>query len=259
MDEARRLLPIEGIDVEQVPNGVDVELFRPVERDRAERRALWHRWLVDDAQGWSEHDQEPGALRYEDAALDVLVDEPVLLYVGRFLGFKRVPLLVRAYDRARREHGIRAPLVVWGGAPGEWEGEHPHTVAEQLGVEGVYFVGWRGHDELPLGLTCADVFVAPSTDEPFGQVYLEAMACGVPVIGTLSGGPPSFVNVHPDEPDGWLVTPDDEGQLADAIAEAVADDERRRRRGGHALAHVRADYSWQGLAGRFAGAYEAVR
>ena len=56
-------------------------------------------------------------------------------------------------------------------------------------MDGVFFSGWRGHDELPLGLSCADVFVAPSVDEPFGQVFLEAMSCGLPVITTCTGRP----------------------------------------------------------------------
>ena len=102
---------------------------------------------------------------------------PVLMYVGRFLAFKRVPLLVRAYARARERMTVPAPLVIWGGWPGEWEGEHPHTVVTRERIKGVFFDGWRDHDQLPLGLSCADCFVAPSTDEPFGLVYLEAMAC----------------------------------------------------------------------------------
>jgi Glycosyl transferases group 1 len=47
---------------------------------------------------------------------------------------------------------------------------------------------FRGHDELPAGLNAADVLVAPSVDEPFGLVYLEAMACGLPVVTTPTGG-----------------------------------------------------------------------
>ena len=100
-------------------------------------------------------------------------------------------------------------------------------MATREGVEGIFFAGWRGHDDLPLGLACADCFVAPSTDEPFGLVYLEAMACGLPVIGTLSGGPPSFVNVVAGEPDGWLVPPDDEAALAAAMVRAVDDPDAR--------------------------------
>jgi glycosyltransferase involved in cell wall biosynthesis len=100
------------------------------------------------------------------------------------------------------------------------------------------------------------VLVAPSTDEPFGQVYLEAMSCGIPVIGTQSGGPPSFVNVVDDEPDGWLVTPDDEGELTAAIVAAVTDEQLRRERGANARRHVVASYSWTGLAAGFGEIYD---
>jgi D-inositol-3-phosphate glycosyltransferase len=182
----------------------------------------------------------------------------VLLFVGRFLAFKRVPLLVRAYARARARLAVPAPLVIWGGAPGEWEGEHPHTAATRAGVEGVFFAGWRGHADLPLGLACADCFVAPSSDEPFGLVYLEAMATGLPVIGTLSGGPPSFVNVVPGEPDGWLIPADDEEALADAIVHAVERPGERALRGRNAARHVRQSYSWDGLASRFTDLYDEV-
>src|SRR6476620_9454150 len=106
------------------------------------------------------------------------------MYVGRFLAFKRVPMLVRAYARARERMSVAAPLVIRGGFPGAWEGEHPHTVRERAGIEDVFFYGWRDHDQLPVGLSCGGCFVAPSPGEPFGRVCLEAIACGLPVIGT---------------------------------------------------------------------------
>jgi len=182
----------------------------------------------------------------------------VLVFVGRFLGVKRVPLLVRAYRRARPRMRHPAPLLIWGGHPGEWEGEHPHTVAEREGAEGVFFLGWRGHDELPLGLNCADVMVAPSVKEAFGQVYVEAMASGLPVIATRSGGQVSFVNTDPVRPNGWLVEPDDERALADALVDAVDDEPGRRQRAANASAQIRAGYSWNGLATRFAALYDSV-
>ena len=89
-------------------------------------------------------------------------------------------------------------LVVAGGFPGEWEGEHPYDTVQRLGAEGVFFVGWRDHDELADMLNCSDVFAAPAVDEPFGLVYLEAMATGIPPIATNTGGPRSFVNVDAD-------------------------------------------------------------
>ena len=152
---------------------------------------------------------------------------------------------------------VPAPLVIWGGWPGEWEGEHPHTIVMREQIEGVFFDGWRDHDQLPLGLSCADCFVAPSTDEPFGLVYLEAMACQLPVIGTLSGGPPSFINVIPGEPDGWLVPPDDEIALADALVAAVNDPAGRARRARNANRHARQNHSWRHVADRVTQLYQS--
>jgi glycosyltransferase involved in cell wall biosynthesis len=265
LGEAIRLLELDPATVHLVPDGVDVERFAVGRSDDEERRARWVDWLVRDPQGWDERSRQPGSIGYsEDEVAGAFFDpvsgesRPVLIFVGRFLGFKRVPLLVRAYARARARMSVPAPLVIWGGAPGEWEGEHPHSVAKRLGVDGIFFAGWRGHDDLPRGLAAADCFVAPSTDEPFGLVYLEAMAAGLPVIGTLSGGPPSFVDVVPGEPDGWLVPPDDEEALAEAIARAVDNGGEREWRGENAARHVRESYSWDGLSARFADLYEHV-
>jgi glycosyltransferase involved in cell wall biosynthesis len=262
--EAVRLLGLDPATVHWIANGVDVERFAGHRPSGEERRSHWLRWLVHDPQGWDEATGTPGSVRYaEDEVLDAFFDaasgrpQPVLMFVGRFLGFKRVPLLVRAYACARRQMSEPAPLVVWGGVPGEWEGEHPHTVATREQVEGVFFTGWRGHDQLPLGLNCADCFVAPSTDEPFGLVYLEAMACELPVIATLSGGPPSFVNVVQGEPDGWLVPPDDEAALTEAMVTAVEAVAERTRRGANAGRHAREGYSWESTAGRVAALYDS--
>ena len=241
--------------IEVVPNGVDVDRFAPAGLTKSERLAKWHQWLVDEPRGWDESGG-PGTIRYADTDierffLDPATGEllPVLLFVGRFLGFKRVPLLVRAYARARQSLGSAPPpLVIWGGYPGEWEGEHPYTVATSLGVEGVFFVGWRGHQDLASGFNCADVFVAPSVDEPFGQVYLEAMACGLPVIATDSGGPQSFVNTDPARPNGWRVTPDSETELAGAIVEAASDESARRERGRSARRLIERQYDWRRIA-----------
>jgi glycosyltransferase involved in cell wall biosynthesis len=262
--EAVRLLEVDPDTVHCLPNGVDTELFAPRRLSDDQRREQWLEWLARDPQGWDEASGRAGSVRYsEEQVLDAFFDRatgerrPVLLFVGRFLGFKRLPLLVRAYARARSGMANPAPLVVWGGVPGEWEAEHPHTVAMREGVDGVFFSGWRGHDELPTGLGCADCFVAPSTDEPFGLVYLEAMACQLPVIATLSGGPPSFVNVIDDEPDGWLVPPDNVEALADAMATAVDDTADRDRRGANAANHARRWHSWDSAAGRLSDLYEA--
>ena len=265
-DQSRavQLLGIDPETVYSIPNGVDIDHFIPHRSSPDDRRSHWLRWLVSEPQGWDEATCTPGSIRYTEAeVIDAFFDpetgaaRPVLMYVGRFLAFKRVPLLVRAYARARTRMSVPAPLVIWGGWPGEWEGEHPHTVVTREHIDGVFFDGWRDHDDLPLGLSCADCFVAPSTDEPFGLVYLEAMACELPVIGTLSGGPPSFINVAAGEPDGWLVPPDDETALANAMVTAIDDETQRIRRGVNANRHARQNYSWRHVADRVTQLYES--
>jgi D-inositol-3-phosphate glycosyltransferase len=129
-------------------------------------------------------------------------------------------------------------------------------VASALGLRDVFFVGWRGHADLALGLQCCDVMVAPSQDEPFGQVYLEVMACGVPVIATRGGGPLSFVNTEPGAPNGWMVDVDDADALAAAMVEAVNGPNTRRVRSDNAYEQIRSEHSWGAVAGRFTEVYE---
>jgi glycosyltransferase involved in cell wall biosynthesis len=259
------LLGVDPADIRVLPNGVDVNRFAAEPLPQTERSMHWRKWLVEEPLGWDEsgvigsvsYTEDEVAREFHDRESGVAL--PVFIFVGRFLGFKRAPLLVRAYARARAQLGSSAPpLVVWGGHPGEWEGEHPHTVASSLGVDGVFFSGWRGHHDLAEALNCADVLVAPSVDEPFGQVYLEAMASGLAVIGTNSGGPPSFVNTDPDQPDGWLVTPDSTEELAAAIVEAAADTADRQRRGAHGRLVIERDFDWRAIARRVNGLYRSI-
>ena len=98
------------------------------------------------------------------------------------------------------------------------------------------------------GSTAPTCLWPPSVDEPFGQVYLEAMACGLPVIATDSGGPKSFVNTDAARPNGWRVTPDSETELADAIVQATSDDAARRERGAHARRLIEHQYDWRRIA-----------
>jgi glycosyltransferase involved in cell wall biosynthesis len=266
ISEHDRELALDVLDVEPervsvMPNGVDTSVFDRFPASADDCLERWRRWFVDEPLGWDESGR-PGSIRYTVDDLAVFAPDgersPVILYVGRFLDFKRVPLLVRAYARARPHFATPAPLVIWGGAPGEWEGDHPHTVATSERVDDTtFFVGWRGHDELPTGLACADVMAAPSTDEPFGQVFLEAMAAGVPVITTSTGGPLGFVNVDP-EPNGWLVPPDDVQALADALVVAVNDRGERERRAENAYTQIRRRFAWSTIAEEFVGLYEQV-
>ena len=250
-----------GLDPQRVtaiPNGVDIEHFRPRAGARTARRAMFRRVLVDDPQGWTESGP-PGTLRYTDADLDRLLgpdnDAAVLLYVGRFISFKRVPLLIRAFARARSRFTRPASLVVWGGHPGEWEGEHPVSVAAEVGSEGIYFTGWRGHEDLAVGLAACDALIVPSVDDAYPQVPLEAMAAGLPVLAAHSGGLISMVNRDTAHPTGWFVPPDDLDALAETLATVVDDPTDRAARGANALAYARAELAWDRLVPQFESVY----
>ena len=264
-DVAARAVRILGVPEDRVtvvPNGVDTEHFRRLELTARERLALLRRWLVDDPRGWDESGR-PGSVRYSLSDLSAFADServnPVLLYVGRFTAVKRLPLLLRAYARVRSRLGPVAPLIIWGGHPGEWEGEHPYSLVSKQHIDGVFFVGWRGHEDLRLGLRCADLLVAPSVGEAFGSVYLEAMAAGLPVVATRTGGPPTFLNLDAGSPEGWLIPPDDEDALVEVLITALTSETERRARADAAHAMVRRGYSWQAVADRVASVYEAVQ
>jgi glycosyltransferase involved in cell wall biosynthesis len=258
---ATALLAVDPERIVAIPNGVDIDRFRPRLLTLDERRARFRRWLVEEPQGWKERGA-PGTVTYGDDDLDRLLgvdgDAVVLLYVGRFTSVKRVPVLIRAFAQARARFERPASLVVWGGSPGEFEDEHPVTVATKVGADGIYFAGWRGHDDLPDALAASDAFVMASVNDSYPQAPLEAMAVGLPVIATTSGGFPSMINLDPTRLTGWLVAPDDVDALADALVDAVNRPAERRWRAEHTLAHARAHLSWNDLIPRFEDAYTAA-
>jgi glycosyltransferase involved in cell wall biosynthesis len=248
-----------GLDAERcvvVPNGFDPNAFHPREIDH---HALWQRCLVDEPCGWAPGER-PGSVRYEPADLaafeDAEGDTPVLLYVGRFTEVKRIPLLIEAYASAQPGFARPAPLVIVGGFPGEWEGEHPLEAIRRTGAPNVFLAGWHGHDALPSLLAASDLVVLPSVREQFGQVIVEGMATGLPVIAVDAWGPAEIVT-HGET--GWLVPPDDPVALANALVHAVNCPDERHRRGEKAAAVARERYSWPALAEDVAAVYAAAR
>ncbi|HEX6711867.1 MAG TPA: glycosyltransferase family 4 protein [Thermoleophilaceae bacterium] len=253
-DAAERVPELLGVERDRVvvaPNGFDPQTF---DRRPVDRIALWREWLVEEPRGWRPGGQ-PGSIAYEEDDLDAFRDGPVLLYVGRYTEVKRIPLLIRAYARARERFDTRAPLVILGGHPGEYEGEHPLTVIEQTGALDVFLPGWRSHDDLALGLNASDVVVLPSVHEQFGQVLVEGMACGLPVIAVNNHGPATIVD---DQQTGLLVPPDDEDAMADALVRIVNNVDERKRLGNTAYERSRSRYSWPALAEKVAAVYADV-
>ena len=226
-DRAAHLLGIDSAKCATVPNGFDPRRFGP----RAVDRVAVHRGL----------------------GVEIEPDTPVLLYVGRFTEVKRIPLLIEAYERARPGFARRAPLVIVGGFPNEFEGERPQDAIARTGARDVHLTGWHDHEELPEILNASDALVLSSVREQFGQVIVEAMACGIPAIAVDAYGPAEIVD-HGET--GWLVEPDDVVSLANALVEAVNRPSERRRRGANAAREAHDRYAWPSLAQRVADIYD---
>jgi glycosyltransferase involved in cell wall biosynthesis len=248
---AMRLLGIDPDRCVLVPNGYEPYRMHRVDVDRT---AHWLEHLVEHPRGWRPG-AGPGSVRYTHEQAAAVAAGPVILSVGRFTAVKRVPLLIEAFADARDRFAQPAALVLLGGHPGEWEGEHPLQAVGRLGAEDVFLAGWHDHDTLPAFLSAGDVLALASVREQFGQVLVEGMAAELPLIAVDRFGPAEIV-----EPGrtGWLVEPDDAAGLAAALVEAVNDPAERARRGaaGRSLAEER--YAWPALAQRLADTLDEV-
>lgn len=121
-------------------------------------------------------------------------EEKVVMHISNFRSVKRVTDVVRIFARIARETPAR--LVFIGDGP---ERGHTRKVAQDEGVDDrVVYLGKQ--ESVADILACADLFLLPSESEAFGLVALEAMACGVPVVGSRVGGVPEVVT----EPAGRL-------------------------------------------------------
>jgi len=171
----------------------------------------------------------------------------VLLTVGRLVERKGHALVIRALASLREE---QRPVryVIAGTGPEERRLRH---LAAELGVQDrVVFTGYVPEEDLPGLYAACDVFVMPSRALPvrdgiegFGTVFLEAGACGKPVVGGRSGGVSEAIE---DGVTGVLVDPDGPDELADVLRRLVQDPELRRRMGDAGRARAeRLEASWR--------------
>ena len=147
------MLRLEGFEHLRIwPRGVDTDIFKP-ERRSAELRASW---LGEEAE-----------------------NKTVLLYVGRVSWEKNLRLLMQAY---RNMNHSNTHLVIVGEGPASVE------MQQELAGLPVTFTGYLAGKALATAYASADVFAFPSRTETFGQVVLEAMASGLPVVGLVAEG-----------------------------------------------------------------------
>ena len=128
-------------------------------------------------------------------------------------------------------------------------------LARRLGIaDRVTFAGRLEHHEVVREVARADIFCLPSWREAFGVVYVEAMACGKPVIGCRSQGAEDIISPGQD---GILVEPRDVASLASALGQLLEDPELRQRMGEAARRRSRA-FSWDRTAEIYLDLYRSV-
>ncbi len=185
-------LGADGNKITVVGNGVDTDLFYAIESQQA--RVIYQ--LPNNAK--------------------------VLISVGGLTerkGFHRViacfPELLKTYPNLHY-------LVVGGASPeGDWDAKLKALVTELSLENHVHFLGFIAPNQLYQALSAADVFVLSTRNEGWANVFLEAMACGLPVVTTDVGGNAEVVN---HESLGRIVTFEDHAQLVQAIKQALAKD-----------------------------------
>jgi starch synthase len=196
-------------------------------------------------------------------------DRPTVVFVGRITRQKGLPYLLRAAAQLPPD----VQLVLCAGSPDTPEilAEVKAGVAElQTQRSGVIWIDrLLSQPELSTVLTAATAFVCPSVYEPLGIVNLEAMACGVPVVGTATGGIPEVVA---DGVTGRLVpieqaqdgtgTPVDSQRFVDDLArtltEVLSDPEEAKRMGAAGRLRAETDFGWERISARTQEIYRAV-
>lgn len=226
--------------VHVIHNGIDVDAWAPTSNPE-----LLQRWGIDSSRS-------------------------SVVFVGRITRQKGLPYLLAAAHSLPAE----VQLILCAGAPDtpEIQKEVEASVAQlQQSRSGVVWIpDHLPRHELAAILTSATVFVCPSIYEPLGIVNLEAMACGIPVVGTATGGIPEVIV---DGETGWLVpidqvqdgtgTPINPAQyvsdLSSALVNAVSDPIKAREMGIAARERARLHFDWAAIAEQTRAIYNLVR
>jgi len=181
-----------------------------------------------------------------------------ILYAGRLIDVKGVEYLIRAFPSVLKKHA-NAVLHIVGSGPCKGD---LMSLSERLQVqEKVVFQDAVSQEELVRYYSMADVFVLPSvmTDEGetegLGVVLLEAMASGVPVIGTGVGGIPDIIK---DGETGLLSLERNPNDLADKICTLLTDEDLRKKVTEKGYQLVTKEFSWDVIAKEYAGLYDTL-
>ena len=252
-----------------VSNGMREDILRCYPAVDPERVKVVHNGI--DLEAWK-HPQGQEADAQAAATLKRLgidPDRPTIVFVGRITRQKGLPHLLRACEQLPAD----VQVILCAGAPdtaeikAEVEGLVARLREKRTGV--VWIEEMLPRPELIAVLAASDVFVCPSVYEPLGIVNLEAMAVGLPVVGSATGGIPDVIV---DGETGLLVpieqvqdgtgTPIDparfEADLAERLTTLVTDTEAAKAMGQAARRRVEEHFAWEAIAQRTMDVYNWV-
>lgn len=214
--ETVRAFGCAGCQIDVIPNFIDPDVY-----NRAKYKA---------------------ALREQFAPTD-----RVLMHISNFRPVKRVRDVVRVFARVHEE--ISSVLVMVGDGP---DRVHAEAEARELGVEArVFFLG-KIETVAPL-LSAADLFLLPTQSESFGLSALEALASGVPVVGTDAGGLPEVVR---DRLTGALCAVGDTEGMATAAIDILRDRDRWQEMSALAARDARERYAIDDVVEQYESFYD---
>jgi glycosyltransferase involved in cell wall biosynthesis len=207
-----------------VPNGVDLQRFRPLPEDE-----LSH--VVRDELGL------PAATR-------------LVLMIGRLEPEKDWWTFLEVAQRVRQLTSVPCAFLIVGAGSEE---QRMRDYVHDHHLDNVHYLGYR--DDIVDLLRQADIFLLTSRREAFGLVVVEAMAAGCAVVATQSGGPEAILT---DGVDGLLAGVGDAPTLADGVTRLLQDDMLRERLAKCAQRTAAEHYSLETIAARIAAIYSEV-
>lgn len=147
--------------------------------------------------------------------LGITKQNKIILYIGNLIAIKGINNLIKAFAKLLKNYDKKESMTLFLVGDGD-ERDNLTNLAKTLHIENaVSFLGVKPHNEIPLWLNAADIFVLPSLSEGFPLVIPEAMMCGVPIVATDVGGiSEAIINKNT----GLLIKPND----VDAISEAIS-------------------------------------
>jgi glycosyltransferase involved in cell wall biosynthesis len=178
-------------------------------------------------------------------SLGIRDDELVVAFLGRIVMEKGLDVFADAIDALKARGVAHRVLVI---------GEGPARPWFEQRIPDAVFVGQQEGPDLARALASADLLFNPSITEAFGNVTLEAMACGLPVVAAVATGATSLVS---DGVTGMLVEPGDSAGFASAIAAYAASPELRQKHGEAGLEFAKSQ-DWDNINAAVLRLYQRV-